>query len=292
MTEHHVEHRDLKKGIVICLLAWLCFSTMYAVAKLLGEQTNVPTMLFFRNIFGVLIVLPWILKDFPKSLQVKNWKLIIVRSTVGLLSLCFIFLAIQNLSLVNTTLLNNTGPFIVPFVVWIWLKIPLDHKLWPGILVGFIGVALILQPTKMIFNLGSLYAFLSGICLAISLVTMRVSSRQETFQTFMFYFFGIGLILTAPFAIANWKIDSTYTLLGLLAIGIFSALGQLGLYFGLRLGKARLLAPIAYASVVFAGIYEWIFWGTVPQPIFYIGMTLIVAAGIWVVFVSRPPKNV
>lgn len=284
--------KDLKKGIVICLFAWFCFSSMYTVAKLLGEQTNVPTMLFFRNIFGILIILPWILKDLPKNLEVKNVKLIIARSIVGLLNLCFIFLAIQHISLVDATLLNNTAPLIVPFVVWTFLKIPLDHKMWPAIVVGFIGVALILQPTSMIFNLGALYALLSGICLAISLVTMRLSSRQESFQTFMFYFFAIGLILTAPFALANWKIDTTATLWGLLAIGFFSALGQLGLYFGLRLGKARQLAPISYASVVFAGIYEWIFWGIVPEPIFYIGMTLIVAAGIWVVFVSRPPKSV
>jgi drug/metabolite transporter (DMT)-like permease len=106
----------------------------------------------------------------------------------------------------------------------------------------------------------------------------------------MFYFFGIGLVLTAPLAIIYWKIETVYTLLGLLAIGLFSALGQLGLYFGLRLGKARQLAPIAYSAVIFSGLYEWLLWNIVPQPIFYIGMALIVAAGIWVVYISRPKQ--
>lgn len=286
------QHHDLKKGIPLVVLAWLSFSSMYAVGKLVQDQTSVSTMLFFRNILGFVAVLPWIVKNWPKSIEVKNLKVIIVRSIMGLLNLLFIFLAIQKISIVNATLLNNTAPLIVPFVVWIWMKIPLEFKLWPAILVGFIGVALILQPNKAIFNLGALYALLSGVCLAISLVTMRQSSRHESFYTFMLYFFGIGLILTTPAALVDWKIENGLTLIGLLAIGLFSALGQMGLYYGLKFGNARQLSPITYSAVVFSGIYEWLLWDIVPAPIFYVGMALIVAAGIWIVLVSRPPKKI
>lgn len=281
-------HYNLKKGILLCLFAWLCFSSLYTLSKLLGEHTTVPTMLFFRNVMGFVIVLPWMMKNWPKSLSVKNPKLIVLRSVMGLLNLLFIILSIQKISLVNATLLNNAAPLIVPFVVLIWLRIPLELKVWPASILGFIGVALILQPTKMIFNLGALYAFISAICLAISLVTTRVGTRHESFYTFMFYFFGIGLILTAPFALANWKIENWTTLIGLLSIGLFSTLGQVGLFYGLKLGKARQLAPISYSAVVFSGLYEWLLWGVVPEPIFYIGMVLIVASGLWIVFESRP----
>lgn len=283
----HAEHHDLKKGVLLCLFAWFCFSSLYTVSKLLGDHTSVPTILFFRNVFGFIIVLPWL-----RSFKVKNPKLIVVRSLSGLFSLFFVILSIQTISLVDATLLNNAAPLIVPFVVWIWLRIPLQLKVWPASIVGFIGVALILQPTKMIFNLGAFYAFLSAISLAISLVTTRVGTRHESFATFMFYFFGIGLLITTPFAIAYWKVDNWLTLLGLLSIGLFSALGQVGIFNGLKFGKARQLAPISYAAVLFSGIYEWLIWGIVPAPMFYVGMVLIVAAGLWIVFESRPTKNV
>ncbi len=283
-------HHNLKKGIILCLFAWLCFSSLYTAGKLLGDHTNLSTILFFRNILGFVVALPWIAKHWPKGLEVKNVKALLLRSIMGLLNLYFIFLSIQKISLVDATLLNNTAPLIVPFVVLLWLKIPLDIKVWPAIILGFVGVALILQPTKLQANLGILYGLLSGICLAISLVTTRVSTRHESFYTFTFYFFGIGLLLTAPFAIANWKVDNLWTLAGLVSIGLFSVLGQIGLFYGLKLGKARQLAPIAYSAVVFSGLYEWLFWGVVPDTMFYIGMALIVAAGLWIVFESRSVK--
>jgi len=282
-------HRpNLKKGVVLCLFAWACFSAMYAISKGIGAQTNVATMTFFRNVFGFIAVLPWMVKKWPKSTKTHNLKLIILRSITGVLNLVFVFLAVQDISLVDATLLNNTAPLIVPFVVYLWLKTPLTIKIWPASIIGFIGVIVILQPTKFSASIGVLFGLLSGVMLAISLVTTRISTRHESFFTFMFYFMGIGLLLTAPFAIAKWRIDDLWTLVGLLGIGLFSALGQVGLFFGLKEGKARQLAPIAYSSVVFAGLLQWLFWGIVPEPIFYLGLVLIVASGLWIVLEGSP----
>ncbi len=249
-------------------------------------------MLFFRNILGLVIVIPWIVKHWPKSVKINNIKLVAIRAFLGLTNLFFIFLAVEKISLVNTTLLNNSAPFFVPFVVWLWMKKPLKLKLWPAIIIGFIGIALILQPDKRIFNIGAAYALLSGISLSISLVTMRLASKGEQLYSFTLYFFAIGLIVTAPFALLNWKIENWLTLLGLLSMGLFSALGQILLFKGMKFAEARQLAPFTYTTVIFAGIYEWLLWGVVPQPIAYIGMALIIGSGVWILLVSKPPKKI
>lgn len=261
------------------------------LSKVIGDQTTIPTMLFFRNVLGLVIIIPWIVKYWPKSTRLNNPKIVLLRAIMGLTNLCLIFLAIQKISLVNTTLLNNSAPFFVPIIVWFWLRKPLDFKLWPAIVVGFIGIALILQPDKRILNMGALYALLSGVCLAVSLITMRLSSRSETLHSFLLYFFGIGFIITLPFAALDWKIENGLTLLGLLSMGLFSAIGQILLFHGLKLGQARQLAPFTYATVIFAGIYEWLIWGVIPKPIAYFGIVLIIAAGIWIVYTTRPPET-
>ena len=43
----HIGHHDLKKGIPLILLAWVCFSTLYMMSKLLSDLTTTSTMLFF-----------------------------------------------------------------------------------------------------------------------------------------------------------------------------------------------------------------------------------------------------
>jgi len=283
---------DLKKGIFFVVIGWFIFSTMYTVSKLIENQTTVPTMLFFRNVLGLIGVMPWIIKDWPQSILLKRWSISILRGFAALLNLTFIFLAIQRISLINTTLLNNSGPFFVPFILLFWLKVPINHKLWPAIIAGFIGITLILEPTREIFNLGALFGILSGFCVALSIITMRISTKAEKFSSVIFYFFLIGIIATTPFAIFYWKIDNFYTLLGLLSIGLFSAVGQIFLFQGLKFAKAHQLAPFTYSTVIFSGFYEWILWGQTPKPLAYVGILLIFAAGIWIVWISRTPKKI
>lgn len=285
-------HRhDLKKGIYLVLTAWFLFSTMYMLSKLIGERTTVPTMLFFRNVMGITLVIPYLVKKRLKAFEIKNWRIVWIRSLLGLINLFLIFLAVKKISLVNTTLLNNSAPFFVPLVLWFWLKAPINHKMWPAILAGFIGIALIIQPDRQIFNLGAAYALLSGIFLSVNLVLMRLTSKSENLYSFLLYFFLIGGVITLPFALSDWKIDGFSTLIALLSIGLLSCLGQVFLYYGMKWGKAQQLAPFTYSTVIFSGIYEWLIWGRVPEPIAYVGMVLIIASGIWIVLTSPPPPK-
>jgi len=248
-------------------------------------------MLFFRNVFGLVLVLPWIIKKWPKSLKINNKKVVLVRSLVGLTNLLLIFLAVQKISLVNTTLLNNSAPFFVPILIWLWLKKPIQHKIWGAVILGFVGIALVLHPDERIFNWGAVYGLLSGICLATTIVTMRVTTHSETLYSFMLYFFLIGIVATAPFAILDWKIDSLSTLAGLLTISLLSTFGQVCLFHGLKFAKAHELAPFSYSTVLFAGLIDWFVWGVSPSLLAYLGMACIIGGGIWIAMLGKIPKK-
>jgi len=282
---------NLKKGIVLVLCSWLCISTLYMLSKLIQQQTTVSTMVFFRSIVGLMIILPWTIKNWPKSLEIHNIKIVTFRSIIGLLNLVFIFLAVRQISLVNTTLLCNSAPFFVPLILWLWLRKPINHKLWPAIILGFIGIALILEPDRRLFNIGAAYGILSGICLALVLITTRMASRKESIYNFILYFFAIGSIASCPFALASWKIDGWVTLLSLIAIGVLSFVTQIFMFHGLKYGKVHQLAPFSYSAVIFSGIYELLIWGNVPKPTAYLGIAFIIAAGVWIVYLSRVPKD-
>lgn len=285
-------HRhNLKKGILLVLLAWLAFSTMYMLSKVIADKTTVSTLVFFRSIVGVVFILPWVVMKWPKSVEVHNIKIVLFRGFMSLLNLLFILLAVREISLVNTTLLNNSAPFFVPLILWFWLRKPIDNKLWPAIILGFIGIAFILNPDRRIFNLGAAYGILSGICLALTLVTMRSASRKETVYHFIFYFFTMAALLSLPFAIANWKIEGFTTLLALIAFGALSLTGQILMYEGLKYAHVHQLAPFSYSLVIFSGIYEFLIFGQVPQPLAYFGIGLIIASGIWIAYISRVPKD-
>lgn len=286
-----VSKSNWKKAIGFTLLGWLSLSTMYLLSKLIQGKTTLPTMLLFRSLPGFFLVLPWIVRHAPKSFQVNKKALVFSRALLGLINVFFIFIAVSKISIVNTTLLNNSAPFFVPFLVYFVLKKPVNSRVWPAILFGFIGIALVLKPDARIFNVGALYGLLSGICMAILILTMRLTTKTESLPTLMFYFFSTGIVITLPFAIADWKVADDATLLALIGIGLASAFAQALLFCGLKYGKAHQLAPLAYTTVFFSGLYEWLIWGITPTMLAYIGAFLIILSGGWIVWIGRKPKE-
>lgn len=281
----------LKRGIFLVTLGWLAFSSLYMMTKLIGPHTTIPTMVFFRSVFGLLVIAPWLIKHFPKGFKIHNKTAVLTRSALGLLNLAFMFLSLRNISLVDATLLNNTAPFFVPLLLLFFLKKPVKWKIWPAIVIGFIGVGFVLHPDRRLLRIEAIYAILSAVCLAGSLITMRLAAFSEKLFTFMFYYFTIGIIGIAPFALLNWSIPSWPVFLGLFSIGIFSFLGQMLLFFGLKQATAHQLAPFTYTTVLFSAVYEWLIWGQTPPPIALAGAILVISAGIWIVWVSRVPKE-
>lgn len=288
----HFQERNLPKGIFFFLLGWLATTILYEIGRQMETSTTIPTLLFFRSVFGVILFLPWVVKEWPKSLVIQKKSALIVSALAALSGLLFIFLAVHQMSLVNATLLNNTAPFFVPIILWLWLKQPIEHKMWGAICLGFVGIFFILQPDREIFNWAALYGLLAGISTATFIITMRISSKAESMFIFLFYFCLVGLIATAPFSILDWKIESLSTLLGLCVAGLLAALSQACFFYGLKFAKAHELAPFSYASVLFAGLIDWWVWGTTPSMLVYVGMACIVGAGIWIGLLGKLPKKV
>lgn len=89
-------------------------------------------------------------------------------------------------------------------------------------------------------------------------------------------FFGM-LLLLVP-ALLTWKSTGTVNLL-LLGLGPLAILGQ---YFNIRgytEASVSLLAPIGYASLVFAAIWGWLFFAEAPTLGVLLGAALIAIGG-------------
>jgi len=71
--------------------------------------------------------------------------------------------------LLNATLLVNTSPFFIPFLLMLFLKEPINHRLWWRIVLGFVGIIIILNPTAMIFQWHALLPLISSIFTGLGL---------------------------------------------------------------------------------------------------------------------------
>ena len=166
MSDMDTTHRSHKVGIVYILIAWLLFTFMTIIARFTSKTIPLASILFIQNLIGLITLIPWIQKHGWGLMRTRRFGLLLFRSMASISAIALSFLAVQRTSLVDTMLLNNSSPLWIPFVVLIWLKKPINHFLWPGLIAGFIGIVLILNPGKSFFKRGLSLRLPQGSCKA------------------------------------------------------------------------------------------------------------------------------
>jgi len=280
-------------GITLSLFAYIFFVT---ASSLVWSFKNIfPTIqiLFFQNLVCLLCILPIALKKGPNRLKTAYLPLHMLRDISGVTSYFLYFVAIRFLNLTDATVLNYTAPFFVPIIWWIWMKEKFDNQVWWSIIIGFIGVGVILNPTKTIFQEGFLFGLCAGIFSAIGFSALRVLNvHREPLSRTLFYYFLFGTTISAPFALVYWVEPSGIQWLKMLSVGLSTVIAQMLLTIAYRYGTASYLSPLGYSTVIYAGISSWIFFGISLNIRSLIGTILIIFGGTLTYIFKKKPESI
>src|SRR6185295_9019600 len=178
MRHEQVPER-LSLGIILSLVAYVFLVT--ASSLVWSFQSEFPTIqiIFIQNCVSLICILPLTLREGHYSLKTKAPFTHLMRDAFGVLSYFLYFVAIDYLDLTDATTLNYTAPFFVPIVWWIWMREKIQPQVWWSIIVGFIGVAVILNPTKEIFQEGFVIGLAAGIASAIAFAALRILNLKS-----------------------------------------------------------------------------------------------------------------
>lgn len=282
--EHHRSH---KAGIVYILAAWGFFTLLTLFARFASARIPLATILLVQNAMGLISLLPWLKSHGFGLMWTENFGLILFRSLVSLVAILLSFVAVREISLVNTMLLTTTSPLWIPFIVRIWKKTPMNHLLWPGLICGFLGIILILRPGKEIYQLGAFLALGAGILQGVNMVSLRVLSHSVRNHTVMFYYFLICTVVCLPFSIYSWVQPTKIDWMEMIAIGLCLTLGQWAFVRAFHHAPASRLGFFCYSAVVYSVLLDWALYQQVPDWLAWLGILLVSLGGIWTIRISN-----
>ena len=275
--------------LILCSEVFLVLSGM--VIKQLSGELPTEIIVLFRNLFGLPLFLPWLMRNGKGALKTTKLLFHLMRAGVGVTAMTCLFYSWGHLPLAQAALLKQTAPFFMPIIALLWLgeKIPWAVRL--AIFVGFAGVALINPPEQGVINLAVLIALL-GACLgALAKVTIRRMRDTESPQRIVFYFAFFSTIFASIPALLSWQVPSTEQLLWLVVLAATSTVAQLLLSKAYGMAPAGQLAPYTYGSVAFAALFGWLFWDEILAYNSWLGIALVCSAGV-VAMLSKPSKTV
>lgn len=283
----------LKLGIIITLIAYLFFAVGSALVYNFRGRFPTIQIIFIQNFVSLICILPIALRKGIKRLKTEEMPVHFLRDAMGVGSYFLYFLAIRSLNLIDATTLNYTTPFFVPFIWLLWQKEKIQTSVWWSIVVGFIGIATILNPSKDIFQLGFLYGISAGILSAVALAALRVLNvKKEPMSRTLFYYFSLGTIFSFPFAWAVWVPPIQEEWLFTIGIGVATAIGQILLTIAYRYGTASFLSPLGYITVIYNALITCFAFGQALGWHSLAGSALIIIGGTMTYVFKKQPISV
>jgi len=264
----------------LVLLAAASYACMGVLVKF-GKDIPDQQLVFMRNFVCLLLILPWVMLPKPKPLQTQVLTIHIFRAVAGLLNMYCFFFSIRYIILADAMLLNNTMPLFVPLVLLVWKRKKIPLKLIPGLIIGFAGVLFILHPGMTLFRPAALIALASGLFMSLSMAGIRELGKFEPIYRILFYYFAISSLVSAIPLFWAWRLHTPMTWFILLGIGIFAAVYQFFLTKGYQYAPAQKISPLIYFAVVLSGVFDWAFWGIVPDWMSYVGVFLVIVGAIY-----------
>jgi drug/metabolite transporter (DMT)-like permease len=267
----------LSLGILMMLLAELCFTLLWASVKHVGIQLPVFQIAFFRGLVSV-IVIGSIMVAKRISFGINNKSAMLGRCVLGYAAMLLSFFSLTKIGIGNAVTLLHTSPIFVALLSPILLKEKTRKPLFKWILIAFAGVILVLRPNAEILQDYSVLALLSGMLAAVVYITIRHLHISDNTFTITFYFTLFVCVASLPFMIFQFETPSKEGWIVMLGAGIFGTLAQLLMTYAYKYGPANILTPFNNAAILFSFLIGWFVWGETPTLIEIIGASLIITA--------------
>ena len=203
------------------------------------------------------------------------------RSVAEALTSYFFLTAVMNMPFANVTSILQILPMTVTLAAAFVFKEKVGVIRITLILMGFLGVVLIIDPSADGFNLYAIYALIAVFLITIrDLITRKISSSVPTLLPTLsasigVLLFSVFLSINTPFQPLNIQ-NSLFILLA----AFFIIFGYYTAVLVMRSGEISFISPFRYSAILFALILGLIFFDEKPDKTAFFGIVIVMAAGI------------
>lgn len=249
------------RAALLMLASTLSFGLMAINIRLASQSLETAEVAFFRNAFGLLALLPLVLRPGRPPPRTAHLPRYLVRTLTGLASMLCGFWAIGHLPLSQAISLSYSTPLFVTIAAVFWLGEKVHVRRWLAVLAGFIGVLAILRPGSQAFSPGLLVAVAAALISAIVAIQIKQLSRLDAPDTVVFYTYLFWVPMSLVPALLQWRWPQGVTWVWLVATGICGTGGQLLWTRALRLGEVSALQPISFMQLPLVIVLGWWLFG-------------------------------
>ena len=255
------------------------FAFLGLQVKLLLEKSNIENIVFFRSILGFLILFFLLFANNKKILhcfKTKNIKIHILRAIFGIFAMFYGYKSLMYLSLAQASTIGFSKVFFTCIFSALIFSEKFNLRTFFLIILGFVGIILIANPTQINSWVGLSMSIFSAICVSGGIISISYLSKKDKTTTILFYH---SLISTIIFFIIFKKEISFELNQNLFRFFLLTVTALLGQYFNTESYKnsvTKNVVILSYSRIVFSAIFGFIFFNEEMSILNILGIITVI----------------
>lgn len=258
----------------------LSLALMMLLVRLTSHSQHTLEIVFFRNLFGFLAILPVLLRNHRAVLFPTRPGLLLLRASMGFTAMCLWFGALALAPLAEATALSFTAPIFTTLLAVLFLGERMRLRRWLVTLAAFAGALLIVRPGFRELGPEVLFALAAAVVWGASSIVVKILGRTEPPEVIVTWmvvpFIPVSLLMALPV----WRTPDSTELLYFALMGLAGSVGHFCVSRALSLTEAGIVAPYDYLRLPFVALLGWLVLGERVDPWTWVGGGLIAGAGI------------
>jgi drug/metabolite transporter (DMT)-like permease len=270
------------RAALLMLGSTMFFSLMAVTIRLASQTLETFEVAFFRNLFGLLALLPLLRGRIRASLLTAQLPRYFLRSAIGVASMLCGFWALGHLPLAQAISLSYAAPLFVTIAAVIFLGEKVRVRRWAAVAIGFIGVLVIVRPGSAHFSLGTLVALAGALLSAVVAIQIKQLSKADAADTIVLWTYLFWVPISLVPALTVWEWPQPQAWLWVAATGVLGTGGQLLWTRALKIGEVSAITPISFMQLPVVAFFGWLLFGEEVGRWTIIGAGIIFAANAYI----------
>ncbi|UXX82661.1 DMT family transporter [Roseovarius pelagicus] len=282
--------QNTKLGIWMMLLTTFIFAVQDGLSRHLAGEYNVYMVIMVRYWFFAAFVITIAGRKaggMRAAARTRQPLLQAFRALLLVTEICVMVLAFTLLGLIESHAVFACYPLLIAALSGPVLGERVGWRRWTAIGIGFIGVLIILQPGIGVFQPEAIVPLIAALMFALYGLLTRYVARQDSAATSFFWTGVVGSIGMTIFGMWFWEPMTTADWGWMAILCITGASGHYTLIKCYEVAEASAVQPFAYLQLVFVSIIGVSVFGEAIRTNVAIGVTIVVAAGLFTLWRER-----
>ena len=263
-------------GIFWMFVTGLCFVSVTASVKMVGDGVPSTQAGFLRYALGLVFLLPMLASVRRAVIDRPTGLMLFARGACHALAVSMWFFAMTRIPIADVTALNYLNPVYVILLAVLFLGERLGPWRIGAICVAFLGTLIIIRPGFREIDTGHIVMLFAAVAMAGSYFLAKLLSQKLAPEVVVFYLSVLVPVLLAPVAWVVWVPIGWVDLGWLFVCALFATLGHYTMTLAFRAAPLAVTQPVTFLQLVWATLLGVVVFNEPVDGFVVLGGTLII----------------